>query len=240
MKIKHISMIVLLWMMTIQATAQQVKWMNPMDGDEPYICGRAWNKEMGKSYDRLPERFAATLPKNVWSLKAQTAGVIVRFVSNSKTIRVRYGCPSNNYNGFNMTGINKSGVDLYGKTPDGDTHWIANHMSWKMKADTASMSWQNLTFKNKSRGVEYTLYLPNYNGVKWLPVHPPVARAPHRHLRLVHHPGCLSLASRYGDYQYRGARDGISRHQSGLLRLCPHGACRLRHAQRDQRPCLRR
>ena len=40
MKIKHISMIVLLWMMTIQATAQQVKWMNPMDGDEPYICGR--------------------------------------------------------------------------------------------------------------------------------------------------------------------------------------------------------
>lgn len=170
MKIKHISMIVLLWMMTIQATAQQVKWMNPMDGDEPYICGRAWNKEMGKSYDRLPERFAATLPKNVWSLKAQTAGVIVRFVSNSKTIRVRYGCPSNNYNGFNMTGINKSGVDLYGKTPDGDTHWIANHMSWKMKADTASMSWQNLTFKNKSRGVEYTLYLPNYNGVKWLEV----------------------------------------------------------------------
>ena len=116
MKIKHISMIVLLWMMTIQAMAQQVKWMNPMDGDEPYICGRAWNKEMGKSYDRLPERFAATLPKNVWSLKAQTAGVIVRFVSNSKTIRVRYGCPSNNYNGFNMTGINKSGVDLYGKT----------------------------------------------------------------------------------------------------------------------------
>ena len=113
MKIKHISMIVLLWMLTIQATAQQVKWMNPMDGDEPYICGRAWNKEMGKSYDRLPERFAATLPKNVWSLKAQTAGVIVRFVSNSKTIRVRYGCPSNNYNGFNMTGINKSGVDLY-------------------------------------------------------------------------------------------------------------------------------
>ena len=37
MKIKHISMIVLLWMMTIQAMAQQVKWMNPMDGDEPYI-----------------------------------------------------------------------------------------------------------------------------------------------------------------------------------------------------------
>ena len=94
MKIKHISMIVLLWMLTIQAMAQQVKWMNPMDGDEPYICGRAWNKEMGKSYDRLPEQFAATLPKNVWSLKAQTAGVIVRFVSNSKTIRVRYGCPS--------------------------------------------------------------------------------------------------------------------------------------------------
>ena len=168
MKIKHISMIVLLWMMTIQATAQQVKWMNPMDGDEPYICGRAWNKEMGKSYDRLPERFAATLPKNVWSLKAQTAGVIVRFVSNSKTIRVRYGCPSNNYNGFNMTGINKSGVDLYGKTPDGDTHWIANHMSWKMKADTARVTNQGINkFGTLYTDYELCHYVGKHVGIKW-------------------------------------------------------------------------
>lgn len=170
MKTKHIILMALALMASMTTTAQQVKWMNPMDGDEPYISGRAWNKEMGRTYDRLPDRFEKLLPKNVWSLKAHTAGVIVRFVSNSKTIRVRYGCLSNNYNGFNMTGIDKSGVDLYGKNPDGDIHWIATHMSWKMQADTARMEWQNLTYANKGRGAEFTLYLPNYNGVKWLEV----------------------------------------------------------------------
>ncbi len=170
MKIKHIAMLVLAWTMTMQAMAQQVKWMNPMDGDEPYICGRAWNKEIGKKFDRLPDRFEATMPKSVWSLKRQTAGLMVRFVSNSKNIRVRYGCPDSNYSGFNMSGIDKSGVDLYGKNPDGDIHWVATHMSWKLKPDTAMMEWKNLTLKNKKRGAEYTLYLPNYNSLKWLEV----------------------------------------------------------------------
>ena len=170
MKIKHIAMLALVWIMAMQASAQQVKWMNPMDGDEPYICGRAWNKEIGKSYQRLPNRFEATMPKNVWKLQRQSAGLIVRFVSNSKNIRVRYGCPDGNYNAFNMSGIDKSGVDLYGKNPDGDIHWVATHMKWKLKPDTAMMEWTNLTLKNKNRGAEYTLYLPNYNSIKWLEV----------------------------------------------------------------------
>lgn len=170
MKTKHILTLVLAWMLGLQAMAQQTKWMNPLEGDEPYVCGRAWNKEIGKSFARLPERFASTMPKNVWSLKDLPAGIIIRFVSNSKNIRVRYACFGNNYNGFNMTGINKSGVDLYAKTPDGDIHWIANHMSWKMRPDTAMMEWKDLTFKNKNRGLEYTLYLPTFNGVKWLEV----------------------------------------------------------------------
>ena len=170
MKIKHIAMLALVWILAMQASAQQVKWMNPMDGDEPYICGRAWNKEIGKSYQRLPNRFEATMPKNVWKLQSQSAGLIVRFVSNSKNIRVRYGCPDGNYNAFNMSGIDKSGVDLYGKNPDGDIHWVATHMKWKLKPDTAMMEWTNLTLKNKNRGAEYTLYLPNYNSIKWLEV----------------------------------------------------------------------
>ena len=28
----------------------QITWYNPLNGDEPNICGRAWNKEIGKSF----------------------------------------------------------------------------------------------------------------------------------------------------------------------------------------------
>ncbi len=171
MKTKHIMMLALLMLAGMQLTAQNVRWMNPMDGDEPYISGRAWNKEMGKGYERIPARFEQQLPKGVWTLSHHTSGVIVRFVSTSRNIRVRFGCLDNNYYGFNMSGINRSGVDLYGKTPDGDIHWVANHMSWKTKPDTMMMEYRNLTFeKYKNRGIEYTLYLPNYNGIKWLEV----------------------------------------------------------------------
>ena len=35
------------------ATAQTV-WYDPMEGNEPNICNRAWNSEIGREYSRLP------------------------------------------------------------------------------------------------------------------------------------------------------------------------------------------
>ena len=41
-------------MLSVVSTAKaQMKWMNPMDGETPNICGRAWNGETGKTYNRL-------------------------------------------------------------------------------------------------------------------------------------------------------------------------------------------
>ena len=149
--------------------AAQTKWMNPMDAEEPYISGRAWNKEIGKSYDRLPVRFKAALPKGVWDNSIKTAGLIVRFATTSKSIKVKYVCTSQSYGGYNMSGINHSGIDLYGKTVDGENHWIASHMNWQQTGDTMTVSFPNLTLPSE-RGLEYTLYLPGYNGIKWLAV----------------------------------------------------------------------
>ena len=80
----------------------QTKWMNPTDANEPYICGRAWNKEMGKSYNRLPQRFKATVPGRVWGNSTMTAGLTVRFVTTSPNIAVKYVCTSQSYGTFNL------------------------------------------------------------------------------------------------------------------------------------------
>ena len=170
MKISTILRSLLIIIVGLPAMANaQTKWMNPTDANEPYICGRAWNKEMGKSYNRLPQRFKTTVPGRVWGNSTMTAGLTVRFVTTSPNISVKYVCTSRSYGTFNLSGMVHSGVDLYGKAADGKMHWIGNHMRWSMKGDTITISFPKLSVP-ANRRTEYTLYLPNYNGVKWLTV----------------------------------------------------------------------
>lgn len=166
MKISTILRSLLIIIVGLPAMASaQTKWMNPTDANEPYICGRAWNKEMGKSYNRLPQRFKVTVPGRVWGNSTMTAGLTVRFATTSPNIAVKYVCTSRNYGTFNLSGMAHSGVDLYGKAADGKMHWIGNHMRWSMKGDTITISFPKLSVP-ANRRTEYTLYLPNYNGVK--------------------------------------------------------------------------
>ena len=98
MKISTILRSLLIIIVGLPAMANaQTKWMNPTDANEPYICGRAWNKEMGKSYNRLPQRFKATVPGRVWGNSTMTAGLTVRFATTSPNIAVKYVCTSRNY-----------------------------------------------------------------------------------------------------------------------------------------------
>lgn len=158
-----------LMLSAVSTTKAQVKWMNPMDADVPNINGRAWNAETGKTYNRLPERLKGSVPKRVWDNSTLTAGLSVRFTTTSHTVRVKYVCTSPHYGSYNMSGIDHSGIDLYGKTVDGATHWIGSHMNWQWNGDTTTISFADISVPTP-RGLEYTLYLPNYNGIKWLAV----------------------------------------------------------------------
>lgn len=170
MKTRNIFSTLMLLAVSVQLSAQ-VEWKNPMSGEEPYLCGRAWNAEIGQKWQRLPDRVEGSVTKAVWGLSKQTAGMAVRFTSTSRTIRVRYGLTNSSPSHRNMAPLDHSGVDLYGKTVDGETHWIGTHMSWKWTRDTVAMEWQRITPpSSKGRGIEYTLYLPPYNGLKWLEI----------------------------------------------------------------------
>lgn len=167
-KVRLLALLVFLFGVADMLPAQ-TKWMNPMDGDVPCISGRAWNVETGRTYNRLPERLKAVVPEKVWGNSTLTAGLSVRFATTSRNVSVRFVCANRHYGTYNMSGIDHSGVDLYGKTVDGESHWIASHMNWRQMGDTMTVSFPGLTLPS-ARGLEYTLYLPNYNGVKWLAV----------------------------------------------------------------------
>ena len=89
-----------------------------MEEDFPVIQNQGWTGEIGKSYQRLPDRAKEVVRKNVWNLSGNSAGLAIHFYTNAERIEVRYGV--NGTLAMNhMPATGKSGVDLYAIDPDG-------------------------------------------------------------------------------------------------------------------------
>lgn len=163
------SILVVLGLVLSSALTAQTKWYNPMEGSVPAVFGRAWNVEIGKRYDRLPERLQASVSGAVLDLSHNSSGLSVRFVTDAKNIYIRYGVEDLRRL-HNMSDMNSLGVDLYARLPNGRYHWISNRMKYsfgKTAKDTLTSVYKDLNVKGNT---EYELYLPNYNSVKWLEV----------------------------------------------------------------------
>ncbi len=157
------SLIILLFVSLTTVLSAQTEWHNPMTGDIPAIFGRAWNMEIGsESFARLPKRFENNVPKKVYALAQNSAGLSVKFVTNSKDISVRFKL-STKAGQHNMSNLNKSGVDLYALSANGDYHWIGNHLDYKFGHGTDDINTVNFNGINAEGETEYQLYLPNYN-----------------------------------------------------------------------------
>ena len=152
-------------------TQAQTQWYDPMGAAEPYVSGRAWNAEIGKSYARMPDRMKSTMPSAVWTLSRQGAGLSVLFRTNAKDITIKYTVGNYNPTYKNMTWLNHSGVDLYARGSDGVWRWIGNHMKYTFASSSGDA--HTFTFKSmdtESGGMEFRLILPMYNTVNSLQI----------------------------------------------------------------------
>lgn len=145
-----------------------ISWWNPAQNDFNVIDGQAWTDEVKSDYDRLPARAENEVRKAVWNLSQNSAGIKIRFRTNSTKIRVRYKVKG----GIAMphmpaTGV--SGLDLYAKNSDGQWLWCRGKYSFK---DTITYNFENITPNDSYHklGREYHLYLPLYNSVEWLEI----------------------------------------------------------------------
>lgn len=159
---------VFLFIVLTGSSMAQRTWYDPLECDTPYISGRAWNVEIGKSYARMPERFKEVMPKAVWNLSRNSAGLSVRFITTSPEIQVKY-TRAKSYDYKNMAPLCYAGVDLYATDANGNTHWIGNHMKWNFgnnSDDTITITFQDIKIPEFAhRGLEYQLYLPPYSTV---------------------------------------------------------------------------
>lgn len=114
-------------------------------------------------YKRLPVQAEKEVRPAVWSLSKNTAGLGIRFSSNSSIIKIRWTLKKNRVKG-NMTPIASNGLDLYAYTKD-RWQFVGVAIPGKEVVNEATVI-ADMTKENR----EYLLNLPLYEGVEKLEI----------------------------------------------------------------------
>lgn len=125
------------------------------------VEGRGWN-DTQSFYDRFPAKAEKKVRPAVWNLSRDSAGMMVRFVTDATEIQARWALTSSNLAMPHMPATGVSGLDLYVKIAGEKWHWLATGIP---KAQTNSVT---LVSGLPSEKREYLLYLPLYNGTKFV------------------------------------------------------------------------
>src|SRR5690554_4900401 len=170
MKKRNVTFIVLLCAFSVlQQTMAfgQTTWYNPMNDNNPVIQNQGWPEEIGRSYQRLPQRAEEKVRKSVWNLSLNATGLALHFYTNAEQITVRYGVTSS-FAMPHMPATGKSGVDLYAIDSDGKWRVASGRYNFE---DTITYTYTQLSrSKYHEQGFEYRLFLPLYNSVKWMEI----------------------------------------------------------------------
>lgn len=114
-------------------------------------------------YDRLPARAKGVVTESVWALSKHSAGVAVRFVSDSPVISARWKVTSDTLAMNHMPATGMSGLDLYGFDAG---KWYFLGCGRPAKAENEQVLVADLIPGTR----EYLLYLPLYNGTASLSI----------------------------------------------------------------------
>lgn len=140
------------------------------------VEGKGW-QDTKRYYDRLPGKAEDLVRQAVWDLSRHSAGMSVKFATDSRDILVRYQLSSENLQMSHMPATGVSGVDLYAEDELGVERWVsvARPEEQSVEAELA----KDLVPGERT----YRLYLPLYNGVEnleiginpdasWIPIAP--------------------------------------------------------------------
>ncbi|RYD36014.1 MAG: hypothetical protein EOP87_06265 [Verrucomicrobiaceae bacterium] len=137
-------------------------WHDPKTwGVEGRICGDASRERW---YDRLPGDAKAKVTEPVWRLSRHSAGMAVRFRTNSPIIHVRYKLLLDTLAMPHMPATGASGVDLYAKAPDGKWRWVS--VNKPASKDISTVMIRGISREDR----EWMMYLPLFNCVDSLEI----------------------------------------------------------------------
>jgi hypothetical protein len=140
----------------VQEPGSDLSWY-----DARYLTveGKGWT-DTENFWERLPARAKGKVPARVWGLSKNTAGICVRFVTDSKEIRAIWDGGGAMYH---MPATGNSGLDLYARE---NGHWEFKGVG--RPKETRSNS--QLAKNPSGEPTEYLLYLPLYHNVTELKI----------------------------------------------------------------------
>lgn len=117
--------------------------------------------EVKSPYDRLPARAEGKVRDAVWGLSRNSAGLCIRFRTNSPAIHCEWTNTSNRLAMPHMPATGVSGVDLYARDEKGTWRWLSTGFPKEGGTKHAAALVSGLSPVER----DYCLYLPLYNGV---------------------------------------------------------------------------
>jgi hypothetical protein len=123
------------------------------------VEGRGW-ADTESVYDRLPSRARGAVPDPVWQLSHHSAGLCVRFVTDSPALSARWRLRTETLAMHHMPATGVSGLDLY-VDERGRWRWAGIGVAAQFPVCSTS-----LVSGVEPRRRHYLLYLPLYNGVE--------------------------------------------------------------------------
>ncbi|MBV7532587.1 SGNH/GDSL hydrolase family protein [Chitinophaga sp. sic0106] len=116
------------------------------------------------NYNRMPEKFKATVRPIIWSLSLNSAGIAIRFRSNANTIGAKWKA-KNNAALNNMSPIGVKGLDLYALV---NNQW--QFVNSGVPEGNGGSFQRNILTNGENVAREYLLFLPLYDGVDSLSI----------------------------------------------------------------------
>jgi lysophospholipase L1-like esterase len=165
-----LTVVILCFQFGFSQAKREFKTWNPATDTLQSLNGQAWPKEVEDYYDRLPARAEQTVRKAVWDLSKNSAGLNLRFKTNADEIIIKY-VVNGGVQMPHMPATGVSGIDIYAKNSDGKWLWATGQYSF---GDTIVYHFSGLITKDDYvKDLQYTLYLPLYNSVKWMEISVP-------------------------------------------------------------------
>ena len=129
------------------------------------VEGRGWgNQERKRWFDRFPAKAEGKVTAAVWSHSRDSAGMMVRFKTDSAAIHARYTLMKPVIGLPHMPATGVSGLDLYARDDSGKWKWV---QVTKPTGQTVSQQ----IISGLAPGLrEYAAYLPLYNGIEKLEI----------------------------------------------------------------------
>lgn len=114
-------------------------------------------------YERLPDSLKNILRTPLWNLSRNSAGMAIRFRSNSTRIAVKWEVLFNNHMNH-MTDVGIKGLDLYSLEENGIWRFVNSARPTQKENQTTIIA--NMVPKER----EFMLYLPLYDGIDSLAI----------------------------------------------------------------------